>query len=754
MNWMKWLATGLFALAIACGSEKTNDSPIDVLGNDTEEPDLNPDVSAQALYTEEQLEQIEDFEEARKRFEEMSLDEYKQTYGPQADYLDAMPYNPNDATNMDAIKERISLTPEQYTTYETLGFTVLGNETHNTFFSALIDLYSSDLPLYFSVDAMLDTLHLSFDRILMDLEVFILADALADMLDKMGEQLSKISEPADPEIAKSLDDAAVFLCVADSLLQDSKQPCARSVDKETKAYLSLIAAEAPAEVPIFGKLVTEDFSQFKPRGHYTKREELKRYFRAMMWIQRIGLDFSKYSRHTRLAYLLSELLSKSGGQAQYDRINKTIELLVGISDSMNAPLLKAIADDIEVNSIEDLSRPEVVEKLVQAALKQGAGAQRINSTFLDADPTLASGEFTPIPPAFHFMGQRFIVDSYVFNNVTYDRVKEPKERYMASPLDVWAVLGNREAVDLLEDELDSYQYQANLATLDYLLTTYESEFWGENFYNAWLAALMTLDEDTTGDSYPPVMKTKTWQHRVLSAQLGSWAHLRHDTLLYAKPSYDMTGCEYPDAWVDPYPAFFEKLADVALLAKEGLGALGILEMNVSKPEVEPGEWDPEAEWFEGREVATYYTRLAEISLMLADIAKAELAGEPLSEPQLGFMNDLIFEGGGSGEPPFTGWYVQLLYKYNELTDDDFDPTIADVHTSTNTRQVLHVGTGYPNLMLISVETDCQIRAYVGPVLSYHEKIEENYSRLDDETWKGMLEAGQESRPSWAETFVK
>jgi len=57
-----------------------------------------------------------------------------------------------------------------------------------------------------------------------------------------------------------------------------------------------------------------------------------------------------------------------------------------------------------------------------------------------------------------------------------------------------------------------------------LLTTYEQEFWQDNFYNAWLSALMTLDEDTTSETHPPVMRTRTWQHRMLNAQLARKSH--------------------------------------------------------------------------------------------------------------------------------------------------------------------------------------------------------------------------------------
>ena len=35
--------------------------------------------------------------------------------------------------------------------------------------------------------------------------------------------------------------------------------------------------------------------------------------------------------------------------------------------------------------------------------------------------------------------------------------------------------------------------------------------------------------------------------------------MRHDFILYAKPSYGPGGCFYPDGWVDPYPEFYETI---------------------------------------------------------------------------------------------------------------------------------------------------------------------------------------------------
>lgn len=67
-------------------------------------------------------------------------------------------------------------------------------------------------------------------------------------------------------------------------------------------------------------------------------------------------------------------------------------------------------------------------------------------------------------------------------------------------------------------------------------------------------------------------------------------------------------------------------------------------------------------------------------------------------------------------------------------------------------KVLHVGTGYPRLMVTSVDTCNGPRAYVGVVYAYHEEITKNFERLDDQAWAVRFATGG-TRPadvSWLE----
>ena len=155
---------------------------------------------------------------------------------------------------------------------------------------------------------------------------------------------------------------------------------------------------------------------------------------------------------------------------------------------------------------------------------------------------------------------------------------------------------------------------------------------------------------------------------------------------------------------------------------------------------------------------------------MAEIAQAELDGLTLTEDQTAFLQGTLKwlppgGAGGSAVIQYNGWYVDLVFGMNGLWPD-FKPTIADIHTCVASDicppgLVPHVGVGHVNLMLLSVKTDCALRAYVGPVFSYHEFVREGDppQRVNDEEWLHELEDSvtngiEPPRPEWTRSFVR
>jgi hypothetical protein len=106
----------------------------------------------------------------------------------------------------------------------------------------------------------------------------------------------------------------------------------------------------------------------------------------------------------------------------------------------------------------------------------------------------------------------------------------------------------------------------------------------------------------------------------------------------------------------------------------------------------------------------------------------------------------------AGPDSADGWFADLFY--NPSKSIELDPTIADVHTQptdadgNDVGHVLHVATGMPQLMVISVDNCTGSQAYVGFASTYYEHVTGGYERLTDSEWAGLLQSGPQPRPAW------
>jgi hypothetical protein len=659
-------------------------------------------------------------------------------------------YDPSTARRLDELQaSALELVETELQALTTNGFVISEKHTFPTFVNGYTAIFGEHLPLYISADSILNAVHRSYDSILLGIESVSLVPRLTSLLENMRVALANGGGAVAG--VGAVKDADVYLAVAASLLAGTEVQAVAGGDQAMIADLTSKATSAAGLVgmPFLGADREIDFSQFEPRGHYKGTPELERYFRAMMWLGLMDLrlietnqDGSQTFRRNQLelAYALAGLLNEAA-RSDYLIIDDTIRAFVGESDNMTLAELDALLADLGITSPAELASLDD-RTIAQAIIDGSYGAQQISGHILRND----TGGAIPLSSVFLLLGRRYVPDSHVFSNVVHGRVPY---RMMPNPLDAaFGALANNHAARLLEPELEAHAYAPELGRARALIDAHGADFWSKNLYNLWLGSLRALSpapdlSDPASLGLPSLMGTERWGRRILNAQLASWAELRHDTLLYAKQSYtDAPACEFPDAYVDPYPEFYAALVRFAELGET---------LAVGNSDL--------AEHYLGQEITAYFKELRETASMLKSMAEHQRTGAPFTTEQMAFVNQTVTESEGCFHDP-NGWYPRLGFRgVGTASDTAFDPTIADVHTQPTDEggapvgRVLHVGTGHARLMIVTADNCEGPQAYVGLASSYFERVTENFERLNDEQWSAEITLTTPEDVPWMRDIV-
>jgi hypothetical protein len=691
-------------------------------------------------------------------------------YAPENDYYkgNETGISSDEFSYLDSVSIKYNLTESELHLLQKNHFVVSERLNYMSFGFALHDIYTKDLPVFLTTDAVLQALHASYDKILMDIEIAILEPQLSQFLESLYNSypLLLTKYQANPHLLAGLRDVDLYVTIARSLLSDNQLSPQFTNADDIQVVWDAIQSEQLKVMPLFSEKKRKlDFSQFTVRGHYTRafydqsgRRTLGPYFKSMMWLGRIDFLLTPppdnpwespwtkedIRRMNLGATLLNELIDISETRYLLNSNDEVITFMVGECDNLTPTELSEVVDSLNINSAAALLDDPTYNAFQTALTSSGNSGQQILSNFFLMDPF--STEPDTLPVSFRLMGQRFIIDSYVFSNVVYDRIIYNGHkiwRPMPDPLDAMFVLGNDDALPLLRDELDTYKYSSQLAALRYLVDSYDTNFWETSLYNVWLNSLRCLNPSADQTEFPFFMKTVAWHQEKLNSQLASWAQLRHDNLLYAKQSYTGgTGCSFPHSYIEPYPEFYGQIAKFADKALQYFSEFPETNRVIS-------------------DIKNYFPKLQNVMQTLETLAQKELNDEPFSYEEIEFLKTMLFVDGGSGEPPFSGWYADLYYSRDDAAKPDY--IVADVHTQPTdfsgnvVGKVLHVGVGQINLGVFLAESptfNYQPMCFVGPVMSYYEKITENFDRLTDERWTELVETENlPARPDWVNIYL-
>jgi hypothetical protein len=666
------------------------------------------------------------------------------------------------------------LSPELQGALEINGFVVTQGSARQIY-EAYQRAEEAGWPVFVTTDALLHTHHVLYDyalrlaeinRFLGDLEALTLAMLETSTAQYEAAQGDKAREASLRNV--------VYFAVAAELLELGAEGAPREARDLVEEELKLIEAHKAGEQSpllawpdlsnLHASLVMEDYSQYVPRGHYTRTEDLERYFKAMLWYGRIGLRLRPGPqpdavelgrRQTRQAILITAALynTQLAGELALDvwaRIYEPTVFFVGKADDLTVYdygqlIAQEFGETLDPAALED---DGVLDQFVEEAMALHPPA--IVSTYV-GDTQLepyGEGKVEEITKGFRFMGQRFVPDSYIFQQLVYNQVTgylgqgqpftwkmTPRGAMRTFPrgLDVAAVLGSERALDILEAEGDTdYDgYGRQMAKLRKEFAELPDEQWVENLYWNWLYGLQPLLL-VRGEGYPAFMQTVAWVDKDLHTFLGSWAELRHDTILYAKQSYTIIAEsepappeELPAGYVEPQPEVYARLAALTRQMIDGLGHRGLL----------------------GDEYRRNLEEMERLLLDLKTISEKELRGEPLAEEEVWRIRKI-----GDALEGIVTLSQATAEEITSETDEGM-AVVADVHTDPNDpAEVLEEGVGDAFTIYVLVPAGDGLVLTQGAVFSYYEFKQPLSERLTDEAWQAM--DPNPDRPAWASSFER
>ena len=610
-------------------------------------------------------------------------------------------------------------------------------EAWNYEFDQIHQIYEENeykfLASFVTSDSVTHIFHVFYDGFLRNLEKEELYPKSIELNKKLlAENINLLGELNNERLKDLQMKNIAFIATGLKLLGEKPENLPEEAKKIYEEEIKKASSEEIASSSISGRDV--DYSQLKARGHYTRSEELKKYFKGTMYFGQVGLFIENDGKINEDSILQGLLLTHS--------IYKDPEILKTWED-----LVEPI--DFMVESADDLSIREYVRSLY------GVYGKDFDINKLDHEKNLNScyellKEY-PDPQVAGFMGksfrympQRAVMDSVLMQNVVdIAGPNKPSDRPIYSGLDLMTAFGNEKAWEIQkEDPYNSHWDKYKERTDENISTVKKMEDldWQKNMYRGWLWMLKSYDQKF-GDGYPVFMKNEAWERKDLVSALGSFAELKHDTVLYGKAVMAEMGgggdIEIPKSYVEPNVELYEKLNWLLEFTK----------VNLKNRQMLSEKYEEKINNFQA------------MVIKFRDISIKELQNEPLTKDEI---FDLLCIGGemerimvdfveSSDENNISYWY-----EIQNATDRRM-PVVVDLMRVVKNNlglpegDISHIGTGKP--MEIYVIYPHQDKLYMGrgATFSYYEFL--NKERLTDEDWQKMVYDEKIDFPTWYKDLV-
>ena len=591
----------------------------------------------------------------------------------------------------------------------------------------------NEFPSFVTTDLYLQLYHLYIDCMLRELEEYQLLGLMTDFSREMRDIMRGIYEgaPDDSDEGYIAYRNRQFFDVALHLFTGKPMENAndyRTEQEEIDKCLNAVNTTSGMLMDYQGD-IPFPYSLFRARGHYTRSDALKRYFRGMMWLQTASLG-TDHDTEVKQAVMMAFALKQSAKTRQkYDKINNLITLLMGQPDNLSLPQVIAEVEKSGKTQEELLNDDKALSQLTATINEMGNKQTRIRPKYEKTSHNKIC-----------IMPQRYQPDAEVLQEmVDYDG--KPTQRAIPKGLDVMAAMGVSAAEQILMDEKTEWKGYA--PTLDKMKKRMGEIDWKETIATQWMQTLKILTNQDKGDKAPYFMMTPEWGKKDLNAALASWAELKHDAILYAKQPMgaECGGGGVPEpvvkGYVEPNVQFWKKAIELLDNTAELLENQGMMTEKVKD--------------------AT--KRMSEEVKFLLMVSEKELSGQLLSDEEY----DQISYIGSTFENislDLIRMPDQELMGWADVEGADRKVAlVADVYTANADnnpdKSILFEAVGCADEIYVVVEMGGYLYLTRGAVLSYREFIQPiDQPRLTDEEWQKQLETNpRKGMPEWMKDII-
>lgn len=425
--------------------------------------------------------------------------------------------------------------------------------------------------VFITSDALLSAFHVVFEESLTRMEIAnvpklenLLAAIVAGLPQATAEM--KGVDPFKPEASRR---AEIMLKTALRLLE---KPAAGSSPE-----IERIIADQAAEIrratgirkpewlgPPDREFLTLDFSRYTPRGFYDRSPGLRRYFRALSWLQSVPFRMDHAEEYLAVRLIGRAAVIGTGNTANDHRPNEPLlrawHAFIGIPDDPDLHVLMSYGGNDYALRFPELKTRDDFANWVADHLRPDDSnilppVDGLNDTL--RDPPAAKAAYPP--PTYRILSAHALPDSILFQSTS--TAGGPGTARFPNPLEIAAGLGSPFAAKAVAADVPPDCWKAMQPALK---TFSDASADRDDLYHQYLAVLREL-ANPPDPAAPDFMRGEPWQRKSCQTLLASWTQMRHSLVLQAKTN-ECALCisNPPPGFVEPDPEFFRRLGDLIL----------------------------------------------------------------------------------------------------------------------------------------------------------------------------------------------